>query len=91
MKGAFASVRMDENHPHWQYASARAGKLYSRSGDFRTEFGRDYTRIIHSLAYSRLKHKTQVFFTTKNDHISTRIDHVNQVNSVSNTSAFIWG
>ena len=53
MKGAFASVRMDENHPHWQYASARAGKLYSRSGDFRTEFGRDYTRIIHSLAYSR--------------------------------------
>ena len=62
MKGAFASVRMDENHPHWQYASARAGKLYNRSGDFRTEFGRDYTRIIHSLAYSRLKHKTQVFF-----------------------------
>ena len=57
MKGAFASVRMDENHPHWQYASARAGKLYSRSGDFRTEFGRDYTRIIHSLAYSRLKLK----------------------------------
>ena len=91
MKGAFASVRMDENHPHWQYASARAGKLYSRSGDFRTEFGRDYTRIIHSLAYSRLKHKTQVFFTTKNDHISTRIDHVNQVNSVSNTIGVYLG
>ncbi|WP_101913251.1 deoxyguanosinetriphosphate triphosphohydrolase family protein [Megasphaera vaginalis (ex Bordigoni et al. 2020)] len=85
MKGSFASVRMDEQHPHWRQAVARKGRLYRREGDFRTEFGRDYTRIIHSTAYSRLKHKTQVFFTTKNDHISTRIDHVNQVNSVSST------
>ena len=91
MKHAFASVRMDETHPHWQFASARKGKLYTRDGDFRTEFGRDYTRIIHSLAYSRLKHKTQVFFTTKNDHISTRIDHVNQVNSVSSTIGVYLG
>ena len=91
MKNAFAAVRMDERHPNWSYASARKGNLYTRHGDFRTEFGRDYTRIIHSLAYSRLKHKTQVFFTTKNDHISTRIDHVNQVNSVSNTIGVYLG
>lgn len=85
MEQVFSQVRMDTAHPHWQEAVARQGKLYHRPGDFRTEFGRDYTRIIHSTAYSRLKHKTQVFFTTKNDHICTRIDHVKQVDSVSCT------
>lgn len=85
MERAFALVRMDEKHPRWQMAVSRRGKLYHRADDFRTEFGRDFTRIIHSTAYSRLKHKTQVFFTTKNDHICTRIEHVNQVASVSGT------
>lgn len=85
MEKAFAGVRMDEHHPHWNLAIARKGELYRRAGDFRTEFGRDYTRILHSTAYSRLKHKTQVFFTTKNDHICTRIEHVNHVASVSGT------
>lgn len=81
----FASVRMDEHHPHWKTAISRSGDLYHRDGDFRTEFGRDYTRILHCTAYSRLKRKTQVFFTTKNDHICTRIEHVNHVDSVSCT------
>ncbi|MCH4188072.1 MAG: HD domain-containing protein [Megasphaera sp.] len=81
----FASVRMDEHHPHWETAISRNGDLYHRAGDFRTEFGRDYTRILHCTAYSRLKRKTQVFFTTKNDHICTRIEHVNHVDSVSCT------
>lgn len=85
MEQSFASVRMDPHHPHWQMAISRRGNLYHRADDFRTEFGRDFTRIIHSTAYSRLKHKTQVFFTTKNDHICTRIEHVNQVASVSGT------
>jgi dGTPase len=84
-KNAFASVRMDERNPHWQQAISRNGRLYARKDDFRTEFGRDYTRILHSTAFGRLKHKTQVFFTTKNDHICTRIEHVNHVASVSDT------
>lgn len=85
MKNSFFPVRMDEQNPHWPMSISRKGTLYHRPDDFRTEFGRDYTRIIHSTAYSRLKHKTQVFFTTKNDHICTRIEHVNQVSSVSGT------
>lgn len=85
MEQSFKCVRMAPSHPHWPQAIARHGGLYHRPGDFRSEFERDYTRIIHSTAYSRLKHKTQVFFTTKNDHISTRMDHVTQVASVSCT------
>ena len=73
--GAFYKERMDENHPNWKLAIKRNGNLYTRPDDFRTPFGRDYTRILHSTAYRRLKHKTQVFFTTKNDHICTRIEH----------------
>lgn len=65
MENSFASVRMDEHNPRWALAVARNGDLYRRNGDFRTEFGRDYTRIIHSTAYSRLKHKTQVFLRRK--------------------------
>ena len=53
----------------------------------RSEFERDYTRIIHSTAYRRLKHKTQVFFSPENDHICTRIEHVTHVESISYTIA----
>lgn len=91
MKLAFQQVRMDEQHPHWKQAISRMQSLYKRKNDFRTEFGRDYTRIIHSTAYSRLKYKTQVFFTTQNDHICTRIEHVNHVASVSKTIGYYLG
>lgn len=58
--------------------------LYKKDdNDIRSEFYRDYTRILHSEAYRRLKHKTQVFFNVDNDHICTRIEHVSHVESVS--------
>lgn len=71
----------------WENAIKRESALYKRNADVRTEFGRDYTRIIHSMAYRRLKHKTQVFFSPKSDHICTRIEHVAHVESVSYTIA----
>lgn len=52
---------------------------------------RDYTRILHSMAYRRLKHKTQVFFNIDNDHICTRMEHVSHVESVSSTIAYELG
>jgi len=55
------------------------------SDEFRTEFDRDYTRIIHSRAFRRLRHKTQVFVSPQNDHICTRLEHSLHVASVART------
>ena len=84
----FENVAMNENNPKWQMAISRERKLSSPTygdGDLRTEFDRDYTRIINCNAYRRLKHKTQVFFSPDDDHICTRIEHVNLVESISYT------
>lgn len=83
---------MNENHPHWKEAIRRDSSLYEREDDIRSPFTRDYTRILHSLAYRRLKHKTQVFYgAAGNDHVCTRIEHVAHVESVSNSIARTLG
>ncbi len=81
---------MPENSK-WNNIIKRENELYSRGNDIRSEFERDYTRIIHSLAFRRMKHKTQVFFSPTNDHICTRIEHVILVESISNTIAEYLG
>ncbi len=80
-----------EGNPKWEKSISREKKLYTRGNDLRTEFERDYTRIIHSNAYRRMKHKTQVFFSPENDHICTRIEHVTLVESISYTIAKYLG
>ena len=87
MEKKFAKVAADENNPKWQQMIKRNKPLVKRPGDIRTEFERDYTRIIYSTAYRRQKHKTQVFFSPESDHICTRIEHVNYVESISYTIA----
>jgi len=52
---------------------------------FRTPFERDVHRVLHSLPFRRLKHKTQVFFSPKDDHICTRMEHSLHVASISST------
>jgi dGTPase len=59
--------------------------------DFRTEYQRDYTRIIHSRAFRRLRHKTQVFISPRNDHLCTRLEHSLHVASVASTIARAMG
>jgi dGTPase len=59
--------------------------------DMRTAYFRDATAIIHSYPFRRLKHKTQVFFSPKNDHICTRIEHVMHVASISATVCRVLG
>lgn len=65
--------------------SARLRTLYSRSDDIRDAYARDYTRVLHSTAFRRLKHKTQVFYNISNDHICMRMEHVLHVESVAAT------
>lgn len=58
---------------------------------FRTEFQRDIHRIIYSQSFRRLRHKTQVFYFPRNDHVSTRMDHVLFVASAARTVARCLG
>lgn len=91
ISGKFSKVASNENNPNWLKHIERQQELYKRENDIRSEYERDYTRILHSLAYRRLKHKTQVFFNVDNDHICTRMEHVQHVESVSCTIAKYLG
>ena len=54
---------------------------------YRTAFERDRDRIIHSKAFRRLKHKTQVFLNPEGDHFVTRLTHTMQVTQVARSLA----
>ncbi len=56
----------------------------SKTG-LRNDFQRDRDRIIHSTAFRRLKHKTQVFVNTSGDHFRTRITHSLEVSQIART------
>ena len=87
----FENYSVSPGNSNWEKAIKRETSLYPRNNDIRNDFERDYTRIIHSNAYRRLKHKTQVFFSPENDHICTRIEHVTHVESISYTIAKYLG
>ena len=55
--------------------------------EFRTAFERDRDRILHSKAFRRLKHKTQVFINPEGDHYVTRLSHTLQVTQISRALA----
>lgn len=68
------------------------GRLYPESESaFRTCFQRDRDRIIHSSAFRRLKHKTQVFVEHEGDYFRTRLTHSIEVAQVARTVAGALG
>ncbi len=91
MKDLLKDYAATENNPKWETIIRREKPLYIRESDIRSDFERDYTRIIHCNAYRRLKHKTQVFFSPEDDHICTRIEHTTHVESISYTIAKYLG
>jgi dGTPase len=69
-------------------SAASRGRVRPEEPDeFRTAFERDRDRIIHSKAFRRLKHKTQVFLNPEGDHFVTRLTHTMQVTQVARALA----
>ncbi len=64
------------------------GRLFLEKQSYlRSPFQRDRDRIVHSTAFRRLKHKTQVFVNTSDDHYRTRITHSLEVSQIARTLA----
>jgi len=73
-------------------SSDSAGRARPEEPDeFRTAFERDRDRILHTKAFRRLKHKTQVFLNPEGDHFVTRLTHTLQVTQVARSLAASLG
>jgi dGTPase len=68
-------------------AESRGRRLAEPDDAYRTVFQRDRDRIVHSKAFRRLKHKTQVFINPEGDHYVTRLTHTLQVTQIGRAIA----
>ena len=72
------------------FADESRGRLHPeepRTEDVRTVFQRDIDKIVHSKAFRRLMHKTQVFLSPEGDHYRTRMTHTLEVSRIARTIA----
>jgi len=70
------------------FSTKSKGRFFAEKKSLlRSPYQRDRDRIIHSTAFRRLKHKTQVFVNTTGDHYRTRITHSLEVSQIARTLA----
>src|SRR6202051_3615920 len=78
--------------PHAGEAAATRGRLHAEPPSAtRNDFRRDCDRIIHSAAFRRLAHKTQVFVFHEGDHFRTRLTHTLEVTQIARSLARALG
>ena len=78
--------------PYACHPEESRGRLFPESySTFRSPYQRDRDRIIHSSAFRRLKHKTQVFVEHEGDYYRTRLTHTIEVAQVARTIAGVLG
>jgi dGTPase len=68
-------------------ASSQGRAVQEEPSNLRTAYQRDRDRIIHCMAFRRLKHKTQVFIAPQGDHYVTRLSHTLEVSQIARTIA----
>ncbi len=89
------SIREQLERREREFLAPQAAKSADSRGRLRPEpldpirpvFQRDRDRVIHSKAFRRLKHKTQVFFAPTGDHYRTRLTHTLEVSQIARSIA----
>ncbi len=90
MSGVFENIGFGARSlaPYATDASQSRGRAVQEpESPTRTAFQRDRDRIVHSTAFRRLKHKTQVFFSHEDDHYRTRLTHTIEVAQIARALA----